>query len=36
VTGDPLRTSCYTFGHNGHMGFPVAKKFQLPPSRPVI
>ena len=30
VTGDPLRTSCYTFGHNGHMGFPVAKKIRMP------
>lgn len=26
VTGDPLRTSGYMFGHNGQLGFPVAKK----------
>ncbi len=26
VTGDPLRTSGYAFGHNGQLGFPVAKK----------
>lgn len=30
VTGDPLRTNAYSFTHNGHLGFPVAKKIQLP------
>ena len=30
VTGDPLRTSNYVFGHNGQLGFPVAKKIALP------
>ena len=30
VTGDPLRTSNYVFGHNGQLGFPVAKKIVLP------
>jgi len=29
ITGDPLRTSNYVFGHNGHLGFPVAKKVEL-------
>ncbi|MBI4189766.1 MAG: hypothetical protein HY525_04430 [Betaproteobacteria bacterium] len=28
VTGDPLRTSCYAFGHNGYFGFPVARKIR--------
>ena len=32
VTGDPLRTSCYVFGHNGRLGFPVTKKVR-PPAR---
>lgn len=26
VTGDPLRTSGYMFGHNGQLGFPVTRK----------
>lgn len=26
VTGDPLRTSGYMFGHNGQLGFPVTHK----------
>ena len=30
VSGDPLRTNCYTFAHNGYLGFPVAKKIVLP------
>lgn len=30
VTGDPLRTSCYVFAHNGRLGFPVTKKVRLP------
>jgi len=30
VSGDPLRTNAYAFTHNGHLGFPVAKKIQLP------
>jgi hypothetical protein len=30
VTGDPLRTNAYSFTHNGHLGFPVAKQIQLP------
>ena len=29
VTGDPLRTSGYAFGHNGQLGFPVAKKVEF-------
>jgi hypothetical protein len=29
VTGDPLRTSGYAFGHNGQLGFPVAKKIDV-------
>jgi hypothetical protein len=31
VSGDPLRTNAYTFAHNGYLGFPVAKKIELPP-----
>lgn len=30
VSGDPLRTNAYAFTHNGHLGFPVAKKIRLP------
>jgi hypothetical protein len=30
VSGDPLRTNAYAFTHNGHLGFPTAKKIQLP------
>jgi len=32
VTGDPLRTSGYAFGHNGQLGFPVTKKIVSGPS----
>jgi hypothetical protein len=30
VSGDPLRTNAYTFAHNGYLGFPVARKIELP------
>jgi hypothetical protein len=30
VTGDPLRTNAYAFAHNGYLGFPTAKKIELP------
>ncbi len=30
VAGDPLRTNAYTFGHNGYLGFPTAKRIKLP------
>jgi hypothetical protein len=30
VSGDPLRTNAYSFSHNGYLGFPTAKKIQLP------
>ena len=30
VGGDPLRNNAYVFGHNGFLGFPTAKKIQLP------
>jgi len=30
VAGDPLRTNAYVFAHNGYLGFPTAKKIQLP------
>jgi hypothetical protein len=30
VSGDPLRTNAYTFSHNGFLGFPVARKIDLP------
>lgn len=30
VSGDPLRTNAYAFAHNGYLGFPVAKKIELP------
>ncbi len=30
VSGDPLRTNAYAFSHNGYLGFPTAKKIQLP------
>jgi hypothetical protein len=29
VSGDPLRTNAYTFGQNGYLGFPTAKKIVL-------
>mgnify|MGYP001766317752 CR=1 FL=1 len=31
ITGDPMRTNAYAFAHNGYLGFPVAKKINLPP-----
>jgi hypothetical protein len=30
VAGDPLRTNGYTFAQNGYLGFPTAKKIELP------
>ena len=30
VTGDPLRTNAYVFSHNGMLGYPVAKRIDLP------
>jgi len=30
VSGDPLRTNAYAFAHNGYLGFPTAKKINLP------
>jgi len=30
VTGDPLRTNAYAFAPNGHLGYQIAKKIQLP------
>ena len=30
VSGDPLRTNCYFFSHNGMLGFPTAKAVKLP------
>jgi hypothetical protein len=30
VSGDPLRTNAYTFAQNGYLGFPTAKKIELP------
>ena len=30
ISGDPLRTNAYAFAHNGYLGFPAAKKIQLP------
>jgi hypothetical protein len=30
VSGDPLRTNAYAFTHNGYLGFPTAKKIDLP------
>ena len=30
VTGDPLRTNAYVFSQNGRLGFPTAKKVNLP------
>jgi hypothetical protein len=31
ITGDPLRTNAYVFGHNGQLGYTVAKRVELPP-----
>ncbi len=30
VSGDPLRTNCYVFSHNGYIGYPVARTITLP------
>jgi hypothetical protein len=30
VSGGPLRTNAYSFTHNGHLGFPAAKRIRLP------
>jgi hypothetical protein len=30
VSGDPGRTNAYAFAQNGYLGFPVAKKVELP------
>jgi hypothetical protein len=30
VSGDTLRTNAYTFAQNGYLGFPTAKKIELP------
>ena len=30
VAGDPMRSNCYVFTHNGMLGFPVTKKVALP------
>jgi hypothetical protein len=30
VSGDPLRTNAYSFGQNGYLGFPTAKRIKLP------
>ena len=30
MTGDPLRTNAYVFSHNGMLGYPVAKRVELP------
>ena len=30
VGGDPFRNNAYVFAHNGFLGFPTAKKIQLP------
>jgi hypothetical protein len=34
VSGDPLRTNAYAFAHNGYLGFPTAKKIELPANWP--
>jgi hypothetical protein len=34
VSGDPLRTNAYAFAHNGYLGFPTAKKIELPDNWP--
>jgi hypothetical protein len=30
VSGDPMRTNAHVFAHNGYLGFPTAKKIDLP------
>jgi hypothetical protein len=30
VSGDPLRTNAYVFGHNGMLGYPTTRKIQFP------
>ena len=34
VTGDQLRTNAMTFAHNGMLGYPVAKRIELPGTWP--
>jgi hypothetical protein len=34
VTGDPARNSAYVFAHNGVLGYPVAKKIDVPRAVP--
>ena len=34
VTGDPARNSAFVFAHNGVLGYPVAKKIQMPRPAP--
>lgn len=34
VSGDPLRTNAYTFSQNGMLGYPVARRIELPASWP--
>ena len=34
VSGDPLRTNCYVFTHNGILGYPVGKGIELPQDWP--
>ncbi|HEV7394627.1 MAG TPA: UGSC family (seleno)protein [Burkholderiales bacterium] len=34
VTGDPARNSAYVFAHNGVLGYPVAKKIDVPRTVP--
>jgi hypothetical protein len=36
VTGDVLRTNAYAFAPNGNLGFPVAKKINLPKAWPEL
>jgi hypothetical protein len=30
VSGDPLRSNCYLFVHNGMLGFPTTRTVTLP------
>ena len=30
VSGDPLRSNCYVFPHNGMLGYPTTKPVHLP------
>src|SRR5262245_33337594 len=36
VSGDPLRTNAYVFGHNGILGYPTTRRIVLPDSWPRI